>query len=199
MEKVNKQGQTLEQFLAEYNPNEFVKPAVTVDNIVFSVDEGKPVVLLVKRGNHPYIDDWAFPGGFVSENESCETAAERELFEETGLTEIEMEQLCTVSTPHRDIRGWTITNCFLSVIASTAEVMAADDASDAKWFSIDYVATGKNYMIVLKSKDDVTISAQMEIERAKNGTIDLNKSRILETNGIAFDHAKIILYAIEKL
>jgi ADP-ribose pyrophosphatase YjhB (NUDIX family) len=198
MDKVNREGQTLEEFLERYNPLQYRKPFVTADNIVFSLNEEKPVVLLVKRGNHPCIGDWAFPGGYVNENESCETAAARELAEETGLVLGEAEQLATVSTPHRDIRGWTISNCFFSVIESPEPVTASDDADDAEWFTIDYAAKGDVYELILKSGSKF-LRAEMNIVRSERGTIDLNRSEITECDGIAFDHAKLILYAIEKL
>ncbi|MDR2202653.1 MAG: NUDIX hydrolase [Clostridiales bacterium] len=198
MEKVNKNGQTLEEFLESYDPTVYRKPFITVDNIVFSMADDKPVVLLIKRGNHPCIGEWAFPGGYVNENESCEAAAARELKEETGLELNEPEQLVTVSTPHRDIRGWTVSNCFFTVIESPEPVAGKDDADDADWFTIDYAAKDDLYELILKSGGKF-LRAKMNIVRTRVGTIDLNRSEITDCDGIAFDHAKLILYAIEKL
>ena len=199
MEKVNKDGQTLEEFLANYNPDAWKKPAVTSDIVLFSEHREKLVVLLVKRGNHPYIGDWALPGGFLNENESCEDAAKRELKEETGLDEDHLEQLVTVSTPGRDPRGWLITNCFFSVIESPEGVAGGDDADDADWFSIDYASQGSIYEIVLKNGKGVVLDCVMDVKRTASGDMDINATRIIKPGGVAFDHAKIILYAIEKL
>ncbi|CAN0245169.1 unnamed protein product, partial [Laminaria digitata] len=62
------------------------RPAVTVDCLVYALDEGKPWILLIKRKNDPCKGSWALPGGFVDENESLDDAARRELEEETGVT-----------------------------------------------------------------------------------------------------------------
>ena len=199
MEKLNKDGKTLAEFLAEYDSDAWKKPSVTSDVVLFSVMNEKPVVLLVKRGNHPYIGDWAFPGGFVNENESCEEAARRELREETGLERDELEQLVTVSTPNRDPRGWTVTNCFFAVCGEPESVAGADDAADADWFSIDYATSGETYELVLKNAHGTVLRAVMTLKRGKSGAIDLNATTIESSDGLAFDHAKIILYAIEKL
>lgn len=199
MEKVNKEGKTLAEFLAEYDADAWKKPSVTSDIVLFSVRDEKPVVLLVKRGNHPFVGDWAFPGGFLNENESCEDAAKRELREETGLENEELEQLVTVSTPNRDPRGWTVTNCFFAVTETPENAVGADDADEADWFFIDYASSGATYELVLKNLRGEILRAVMNVKRTKSGAMDINATKIESADGIAFDHAKIILYALEKL
>lgn len=66
MEKRNEKGETLEQFLAHYDENAYRRPSNTVDIILFTVIDGALKVLLVKRRNHPFIGDWAMPGGFIN-------------------------------------------------------------------------------------------------------------------------------------
>ena len=61
-------------------------PAVTTDCVIFGFDGIKLKILLIERGIEPYKGQWAFPGGFVKIDESCEEGAIRELKEETGLT-----------------------------------------------------------------------------------------------------------------
>ena len=197
-QKRDKDGKALEEFLAEYDGDRYKKPALTSDVVLFAVDGERPVLLLVRRGNHPCLGDWAFPGGFVDESESCEEAAARELCEETGLREVTLEQLYTVSTPGRDPRGWTVSNCFFAVIESPVELSAGDDASDAAWFGVDFAAVGDLYEMLLKS-GDLVLRCEMEIKRDAAGKIDVNRSVIKQNDGIAFDHAKLILYALEKL
>ncbi|MCI8435217.1 MAG: NUDIX hydrolase [Clostridia bacterium] len=193
---IDKNGKTLEQFLAEYDPNAYERPSVTADNIVFAIRDGKAVLLLIRRGNHPYIGQWAFPGGFVNMDESTEDAAARELKEETGI-EARGEQLYTVSTPGRDPRTSIVTVCYLSVLPAPVKAKGADDAAEAGWFTIDYVREGEHY--ALKLTGPQTLTAELAVVRDAKGQIDVNRTQIICSDGIAFDHAKLILYAIEKL
>lgn len=83
----NRAGQSLEEFLEGYNPKKYDCPSCTTDIIVVRCEEklerwGQPLqVLMVKRGNHPSIDFWATPGGFVEMRENLEDAAAWELEE----------------------------------------------------------------------------------------------------------------------
>ena len=70
-------------------------PRVAVDIAIFSVREGRLKVLLVKRGAPPFEGRWALPGGFLKEQESLDAAARRELLEETGVSDVYLEQLFT--------------------------------------------------------------------------------------------------------
>ena len=113
------------------------KIAVTVDSVVFCKVDNKFKVLLIQRKNDPFKDQWALPGGFVDENENLETAAKRELHEETGVKVESMQQVQAFGEPGRDPRGHTISIAFLSRIYCEEELSPSDDAKDAKWFPIE--------------------------------------------------------------
>lgn len=197
MEKTDKKGRTEAEFLAEYDRTAYDRPGYTADTVLFADGGDGLEVMLVRRGGHPYIGQWALPGGFVENGESAEEAAARELMEEAGL-DMETEQFLTVSTPGRDPRGWTVTTCFMGLLAEPTTPRAGDDAADARWFMIDYLASGDVYKLILKSGEE-TATAELKVVRGSNGKIDLNKTKVLVNDGIAFDHSKIILYAIETL
>ena len=113
---------------------EYWRPAVTVDNVVFSFDGTHLNVLLVKRGREPFKGCWAFPGGFLDENETLEEAAKRELKEETGLVSQFLTEIGSFSALDRDPRGRTITVAFASVVRPTQTgTLASDDASECQW------------------------------------------------------------------
>ena len=116
----------------------YPRPAVTADCVVIGqADNGSRKVLLIRRGNEPYKDCWALPGGFLNMDETLEECARRELKEETGLMPIgEMVELKSFSTVDRDPRGRTITVAYLIEMPLT-EVRGADDAAEARWFPLD--------------------------------------------------------------
>ncbi len=119
---------------------EYEKPSVTVDIIVFTVQNQELKVLLVKRGIEPFKEMWAIPGGFVRIKESLEEAAKRELKEETGVKNVYLEQLYTFGAVDRDPRGRVITVSYFALINSEKakeKLEAATDASEAKWFSVN--------------------------------------------------------------
>ncbi len=111
-------------------------PAVTTDCVIFGFDGTKLKVLLIKRGIEPYKGRWAFPGGFVNMDESCERGALRELKEETGLTGAYIEQFHTFSEPNRDPRERVITVAYYALVR-IQDVIGGDDAAQAAWFALD--------------------------------------------------------------
>jgi 8-oxo-dGTP diphosphatase len=111
------------------------RPALTVDIVLFHRSGVDIEVLLVKRGREPFKGRWAFPGGFVNEDESLEAAAARELREETGLHGIKLEQLAAFGDPDRDPRGHTVSVVFYGTVRSRGAVIAGDDAAEAAWHS----------------------------------------------------------------
>ena len=114
----------------------YPRPAVTTDCVVFGIEGNNINVLLIKRGNEPFKGLWALPGGFLNPDETAEEGALRELREETGLGDAEVEQLYTFSEPKRDPRDRVISIAYMAIV-KLQEVKGGDDASDARWFPID--------------------------------------------------------------
>lgn len=116
------------------------RPAVTTDCVVFGLDDDDLKVLLIQRGQEPFKDRWALPGGFAEIGESLDNTALRELEEETGLQDVFLEQLFAFSDPNRDPREHVITIAYYALVnLADHKVNAATDARDATWFGIDDV------------------------------------------------------------
>lgn len=107
------------------------KLLVTVDCVVFGLDDTNLRVLLIDRKNEPL--GWALPGGFVHGDESLEDAARRELLEETGVGDVFLEQLYTFGRPDRDPRDRVVSVAYYALV-KLRELRASTDASDARWF-----------------------------------------------------------------
>ena len=114
------------------------RAALTVDAVVFGVDDEGLKVLLIQRDQEPFRGRWALPGGFVRVEEELEEAVRRELREETGLDRVHLEQLCTIGTVGRDPRERVVTVAYYALVRlSDHRVQAATDACDAAWFAIE--------------------------------------------------------------
>lgn len=222
---VNAQGLTEEEFLKQYDPDKYAtsNPALTVDMLLFTVRDDEKLcasatsskhveVLMVKRGDHPFIGRWALPGGFVTRNEAPEDAALRELKEETGIDEVYLEQLYTWGAPGRDPRTHVVSISYMALVDnSKLKVSAGDDASDAKWFKANLEVVDEKKAVAsngstLETDFRLTLSDDYQqlygivkaIKRVENGVVK-REYKLLEAEGIAFDHAVIITYGLLQL
>lgn len=116
---------------------DYPRPSVTVDVIIFTLRDGDLQVLLIRRKHPPFRGMWAIPGGFVGIGESLEKAALRELEEETSVHDVYLEQLYTFGDVDRDPRGRVITVAYFALVPATAiRPDAGSDAAEARWWSI---------------------------------------------------------------
>ena len=212
----NKDGLTEEEFLAAYRPGDYERPSNTVDMLLFTVadkvsdsirkDKEKQMkVLLIKRRNHPDIHKWALPGGFVEINEDIEKAAYRELEEETGVTDVYMEQLFTYGKVGRDKRMRVISISHMALIPQESiRPIAGDDAEDVAWFTVEKneVSDKKHQIIIRNEELRLCYEYTVDITYKKNGVVSVPITDIHandENRGIAFDHIEMINAGIDRL
>lgn len=205
----NDDGLTEKEFLDAYNPGDYQRPSLTVDILVFTIESDELKLLLIKRKNHPYINSWAIPGGFVDINESSENAAKRELEEETGLRNIYMEQLYTWSGVDRDPRMRVVSTSYIALVdKNKLHPVAGDDAAEVAWFSVNkqFSKTDADgtiyYDLILKNEElDLSMESMVFNVPKENGVITNYETKIAQTSQekLAFDHVDIINMAIDRL
>lgn len=113
------------------------KILIAADAMVFSRTGGELRLVLIKRKNEPFKGMWALPGGFVEDDEELETAAIRELEEETGMKLTSMKQVHTFGKVGRDPRGRTVSVTYYAFVdAALHPVTGGDDAAEAHWVNV---------------------------------------------------------------
>ena len=191
--KVNEKGQTLEMFLANYNPVKYERPSVTVDMLVYTKIHGELALLLVKRKDHPFIGEWVLPGGFLNMNENLVDAAKRELEEETGVKNIPLFQLGAYGDVNRDPRTRIITVAYMALSREgTLHPKAGDDAADADFFiaehrKVQITANVTQHIIALTAKEK---SIAIHVDEQGEGVLSTKK---LIVPGLGTDHGLIVL------
>ncbi|AJS59762.1 NUDIX domain-containing protein [Paenibacillus sp. IHBB 10380] len=223
MNLLDRDGLTEREFFEQYRAGDYERPSVAADVVIFTVTdteadsyrklpEKELRILLIRRGGHPFLGNWALPGGFVRPNEATEQAAVRELREETGVDDVYLEQLYTFSDVGRDPRTWVMSCSYMALINSDqVQLKAGDDAVGVAWFKVTYrllrerkelIENGyvktMEYELKLSSEEE-ELTAVVDRTMTSKPTSMSTAYSIVSNDGLAFDHAKIIACAIERL
>ena len=195
-----------EEFLKNYDSNQFEKLSVTTDILVVSVSDElvsnyrktskkHMSVLLVKRDNYPFKDKWCLPGGFLDVKEDLNASPLRILERETNLKNIYLEQLYTFGEVDRDPRMRIISTAYMALIDKNK----LDDNinGDSSWFDVTALEDDKFIDVILDNgKTNIKFKAQRV---PKEGNVEKFSFKISENNDIAFDHALVIMLGLERL
>ncbi len=196
-----------EEFLANYNSDEFEKLSMTTDILILSVsneeknnyrktDKKKMSILLVKRDNYPFKDKWCLPGGFVQINEDLDEAPKRILKQETNIEDIYLEQLYTFGNVNRDPRMRIVSTAYIALIdKSRLENKISDKSS---WFDIVSIEEKNNIVEIVLANETETISFSIK-KVLREKTTDRYSFEIVENDSLAFDHPLVILSGVERL
>ena len=185
--------------------------------------EKKLKILLIRRADYPYKDCWALPGGFCRKNEDICEAARRELYEETHVQNAYLNLCGIYGDAGRDPRGWIISHTFLALVdGEKCCLKAGSDAWEARWFDVafareelarkvdEHTALIENrYSLTLTDSDipaanlpgdmweaPVILSAVIRERKEFKDYHETVRYEVLENDGLAFDHAKIIAGAM---
>jgi 8-oxo-dGTP diphosphatase len=115
---------------------EFPTFHVAVDCIIFGFDQSELKLLIHKRQFEPAKGGWSLFGGFVQNNESLDEAANRVLFELTGLQKIYMEELQSYGEVNRDPAGRVISVAYFALISAEDFTGASSSQNGATWVSL---------------------------------------------------------------
>ena len=132
-----KEKEFLKEYAIKKEKNHWGEPSVTTDTVAYNGDK----ILLIRRGNYPYKNFWALPGGFFEKtDEDLNFGAQRELKEETGI-DIDPKYFRQIKTyGHNFDPRMKIVDVAFSVRVNKKDmdkVKGLDDACDARWFQID--------------------------------------------------------------
>lgn len=131
----------IQEYKASWASAPFPVTFVTADAVVIKSGH----ILLIKRKFEPGKGLYALPGGFIKQDETIESAAIRELKEETRIKVDKpvlrsyIKDSKVFDFPQRSLRGRTITHCYFIDLGhgELPEVKANDDASGAFWIPIN--------------------------------------------------------------
>jgi len=141
--------------------NTFFKTAFSVDNVIFGFDNSQLKVLLIKRAERPFKDQWALAGDLVYPDENLDNAPKRVLKELTGLDNVFLEQVAAFGKTDRHPLGRVITVAYYSLVKiamvhpkpqSFAEELAWHEVSQIKELAFDHMVIMKTCLQNLKSK-----------------------------------------------
>lgn len=212
-----------QDYLAQYDITKFERPSVATDMAIFSImEEGEHdnyrklprkalKLLLIKRATYPFKDLWALPGGFCRPDEDVYETAKRELYEETHVKAAYLQPAGIFGEIGRDPRGWIISNTFLSLVdGEVCQPRGGSDAWEAKWFSIELETRGIKKDLQAESVE-IETEYELRLYHEESGehlsaVVKEHKQfehyhetvcyEIEESEGLAFDHAKIILHTL---
>lgn len=196
-----------EEFLKNYDSSIFEKISMTTDVLLISVSSKKQnnyrkksekmmSILLVKREDYPYKDQWCLPGGFLDVSETLDECARRILKKETNLSDIYLEQLYTFSSVDRDPRMRIVSTSYIALVDKNSFTDTLH--SNVSWFDIIKINEDKNLVEILLSNGDEIISFILK-RTLRDKTTDRYQFSVIENTKLAFDHAIVILSGIERL
>ena len=143
-----------------YDPHAFPPMAVTVDLVLMSVEEGRLVVLLTRRGESPHKGRWALPGGFVGPDESLDEAARRVLAGKAHLEGAWIEQLYSFGAPRRDPRMRVVTVAYFALLPIERLRQALEEGPELKLAEVEPLVAGEGDPLAFDHDEIVALALQ---------------------------------------
>lgn len=202
------------KFLELYSDSEYEKPSVTVDAVIFrlvdktennyrKLPQKKLQVYLTKRKYSPFKNVYSVIGTFIDLKEEIEQTMKLCVKNKVGLTNFYSEQLYTFGDKGRDPRTRVLSVSYM-LLTDENEIL-----ENGEWFDIDISSSSEKEL----SENGYTISQHIELKLSNENSclenklnVSIQKNNLTETKKIetvtsflAFDHLKLICFAIERL
>jgi len=203
------------QFLELYSDSDYQKPSVTVDSVIFRmIDEEttnyrrlpkkKLQVLLTKRNWAPYLHCYALPGTFISLEHELAQSMKLSVKNKVGLQNYYYEQLYTFGDTNRDPRTRVLSVSFLLLTNADAtfehgewfDVLLESDTLKREIKAEGFVQE-QAFHIVL-SNANATLNSKLLTTQTKRN-LQETKQISVASSDLAFDHAKIVFFALERI
>lgn len=111
--------------------------AISVDNVIFGLEQGRLKVLLVRQSDTRHRGLWALPGGWIRRNEDLRDAADRVLADLTGLHDIYLEQFRTFGRVDRFPHDRVITVAYYALVNTEQYPLVAGRATrGVEWYPV---------------------------------------------------------------
>lgn len=212
-------------FIEDYKQTKkdtYDKPSVTADIVLFTVAETPSMdsrkraildlqVLLLQRDTFPFKGYWSLVGGFMQTTEHLDDAVNYSLNREVGLTDIYAEQLYTFSELERDPRMRVLSTAYMSLVNKKKTKIGINNFDYIpSWFNLKLESINKEVSVDNKVSREqlkltlynngrgITLKTTLQLTKERRGINVQETLEILETD-LAFDHAKIIVYALQRL
>ena len=204
-----------QKFLELYSDSEYEKPSVTVDAVVLrlfdevstnyrKLPEKKLQVFLTKRNYSPYINTYSIVGTFINLDYELAESMKKCVHKKVGLENYYYEQLFTFGEKSRDPRTRVLSVSYMLLTNSNAKI------ENGEWFDIDIKEniiskeqTQNGYYIkkqisITLSNSDTKLENTLTLCLSKHN-LDECKEFNIDTTTLAFDHIKMIYFALERL
>jgi ADP-ribose pyrophosphatase YjhB (NUDIX family) len=116
---------------------EHQKILVSVDCIIFGFDQNKLKILIGHRAMDPGKGEWSLYGGFVRNDESINEAADRTLFELTGMHDVYMRQVGAFGNLDRDPGARVVSIAYYALINVKDYSAKMMKEHGVEWVNID--------------------------------------------------------------
>lgn len=202
-------------FLLMYSDSEYQKPSVTVDAVVFRLSETqsqnyrklpqkKLQVFLTKRSYPPFKNKYAVIGTFIDLNFELSKTMKLCVKKKVNLQNFYFEQLYTFGEKTRDPRTRVLSTSYM-LLTNKEEKL-----ENGEWFDVNVTETilkntiandcyefEKQINLVLSNQNN-TFENILNL-KIKKQDLQESKTVSVQDSYLAFDHAKIIYYALERL